>query len=153
MKIDLIKINVKEHSTYKYKPLQYCCNALKNNECVNMCMDDIYVNGYVQDDDEEDFPTLCTTYLYEVGDWEDTWTMAKNYSMNFCPHCGQPINLEVIAEEDHGQEVDILETERESIFKKIRITDSKSKTEELNKQLQMINKRINDLYDFGEYQS
>ena len=94
---------------------------------------------------------MCISHSYDDGDYEDSWIVTENYPISFCPHCGEKITISIVGEEDHTKELDILEAERDKILKQIRRTDSKKKTEELNEQRRMLDKRINYLYEFGEY--
>lgn len=150
MKIELIKINLNNGSTYKYKPLDWCCNGLRDNPCVNLCSEDIVNVDY--EDDGRFQPKMCISDNYEDGDYEDHWMTTDNHPIKFCPFCGEEITISTAAEEDYSKELEILETEMNEILKEIRRTDSKKKTEELNEQRRILDKRINYLYEFGEYE-
>lgn len=117
---------------------------------MNLCSEDIVNVDY--EDDGWFQPKMCISDNYEDGDYEDHWMTTDNHSIKFCPFCGEEITISTVAEEDHEEELALLETEMDKILKEIRRTDSKKKTEELNDQRRILDKRINYLYEFGEYE-
>lgn len=127
----------------------------------------LYVDDYkiVKFDDEiigKTFSSKRYGEFYVVG---ATDIIKKHYRMFLCKFFNTnstglfrkdkivsgEITISTVAEEDHEEELALLESEMDEILKEIRRTDSKKKTEELNDQRRILDKRINYLYEFGEY--
>ena len=156
MQISLIKLKFNDTYVYKYKPIEYCCEKIKRNESIVFTNEDL-AEEFLSDDDYDSIaegiplPKFCTSVTRTVGSWGDEWEEATNYPINFCPHCGKPINIEVSAEADISATYTMLEKQRKDLWKKCQKTDSKKKEAELREQVSELDRKINELYMLGEF--
>ena len=93
-------------------------------------------------------------YEYVLGaepDKKTIWEQTDNYPIQFCPHCGEKIEISVVEEIDVSDKYNELTKQREELWKKCQRTDSKKKESELRKQVRKLDDQINDFYELGEW--
>lgn len=74
--------------------------------------------------------------------WErDYTTEYRYYPIEYCPHCGERIVIEIVKEEDVTEQYKKLVDQRYMIHKKIQSTDSKKKEKELTIESSRITKK------------
>lgn len=155
MKIELIKIKFNDTYAYKYKPFKYCCEAIQNNKNIIFTGEDLVYDEMfgldTSDYDESVIPQFCTSYTETFNSYEDEFENIYNYPIQFCPHCSEKIEIEVVDEIDVSEEYNQLSKQRDELWKKCQKTDSKKKENELREQVRDLDDRINGLYTLSEW--
>lgn len=100
MKIELIKLKFNDTHSYKYKPFTYCCDEIQNDKAIVFTGEDINDIGGEYEDDGNFIPQFCTSYTEVITSYEDEWEQTDNYPIQFCPHCGEKIEISVVDEID-----------------------------------------------------
>lgn len=148
MKIELIKQKFNSTRGYKYKPFSWCCDKIQENPCI-VFSDEIYTDDDI--DNECTFPSFALWYSEVIKDWDDEYEEDTYYKINYCPFCGEPIEISVVGEEDIDECYKVLSKQRDELWKKYKRTDSKKKSEELRKQVRELDDKINWFYHLAEY--
>ena len=150
MKIELIKLKFNDTHSYKYKPFKHCCDEIQNDKAIIFTDEDLI---YSDDcwDDERYIPRFCTSYTEVITSYEDEFVQTDNYPIQFCPHCGEKIGIEVVDEIDVSEKYDELTKQRIELRKKCQRTDSKKEEYDLRKQVRKLDDQINDFYKLGEW--
>lgn len=147
MKIELIKLKFNDTRSYKYKPFKHCCDEIKNDKVIIFTDKDI-TGEY--EDDGVCVPQFCTSYTETVGSWGDEFENTDNYPIQFCPHCGEKIEISVVDEIDVSEKYNELSKQREELWEKCQRTDSKKEECELIEQVRKLDDQINDFYCLNE---
>lgn len=142
MRVELIKIKIDRDYSYKYKPYKECCEEFKNNPCIEFTCDDI-IGGSPNSE-----PRFCMQDIEVDG---NDFTYYDNYPINFCPHCGKPIEIEVIENIDFTKGYSSLAKELSKTKKKLYSTDSIKEFNRLKMQLEELRRKIDTVCDLGEY--
>lgn len=153
MKIELIK-QILNHDTvdsvsFKYKPIKWCCDEIKENPLIEIVRE-YTVNPHDFSEDLE--PSVAIKHTQIIYDWEDEYEQNDYYRINYCPFCGESIELSIVREEDVSEVLSGLEKERKEIWKKHNKTDSKKKAEELRELVRKLDNQINYFYGLCEYE-
>lgn len=150
MKIELIRLKFDDTHSYKYKPFKYCCDEIQKDKTIVFTGEDInYICGEYEDDGVC-VPQFCTSYTETVGSWGDELEQTDNYPIQFCPHCGEKIEISVVEEIDVSDKYNKLSKRREELWKGCQRTDSKKKEFELREQIGKLDKQINGFYELGK---
>lgn len=147
MKIDLIKLKFNDTHSYKYKPFTYCCDEIQNDKAI------VFTNdiGGEYEDDGVSIPQFCTSYTEVITSYEDEWEQTDNYPIQFCPHCGEKIEISVVEEIGVSDKYNELTKQRKELWKKCQRTDSKKEDYELTKQVRKLDYQIDDFYELDEW--
>ena len=155
MKIELIKLKFNDTYAYKYKPFKYCCEAIQNNKNIIVTGEDLVFDEVFgldpSDYNESTIPQFCTSYTEIFNSWGDEFENTWNYPIQFCPHCGEDIKIEVVDEIDVSEEYNQLSKQRDELWKKCQKTDSKKKENELREQVRDLDNKINGFYTLSEW--
>lgn len=151
MKIDLIKLKFNDTCAYKHKPFQYCCDEIQNDKAIVFTGEDINDICGECEDDSISIPQFCTSYTETVGSWGDEWEQTDNYPIQFCPHCGEKIEISVVNEIDVSDKYNELTEQRKELWKKCQRTDSKKKESELIEQVRKLDDQIDSFYWLDEW--
>lgn len=141
MKIELIKLKFNDTHSYKYKLFTHCCDEIQNDKAIIFTGEDLVHS----DDcwgDERYIPRFCTSHTEVITSYEDEWEQTDNYPIQFCPHCGEKIEISVVDEIDMSDKYDELTKQREELWKKCQRTDSKKEEHELRKQVRKLDDQI-----------
>ncbi len=148
MKIQVIQREFNDTKSYKICDCKYCCDGIKKLPGINF---------YFEETNNTDNP-IEDNYGYgldlgvmlekvsEYHDWGDTFTEKYYYKLNYCPICGEKIEIEIVDNIDVTKEYEELSKERDEIHKKYMKTDSKKKSRELELQRRELDRKINDFY-------
>ena len=150
MKIELIRLKFNDTYSYKYKPFTYCCEAIQNDKAIILTGEDL-VHSDDYWDDGRYIPQFCTSHTEIIMSYEDEWEQTDNYPIQFCPHCGEKIEISVVDEIDVSDKYNELSKQREELWKKCQRTDSKKKESELRTQVRKLDDQINDFYELNEW--
>ncbi len=145
MKIELIKLKFNDTHSYKYKPFTHCCDEIQNDKVIVFTGEDL-VHSDGCWDDERYVPQFCTSYTETVGSWEDEWEQTYNYPIQFCPHCGEKIEISVVKEIDVSDKYNKFSKQREELWKKSQRTDSKKEESALRERVEKLDKQIYSFY-------
>ena len=150
MKIELIRLKFNDTHSYKYNPFKYCCDEIQSDKSSVFTGE-----GLVHSDDcwdgERYVPGGCTSHTEVITSYEDEWEQTDNYPIQFCPHCGEMIEISVVDEIDVSDKYNELSKQRKELWKKCQRTDSKKKEVELREQVRKLDNQINGFYEFGEW--
>ena len=155
MNIDVIRIHYQDKDgwdnySYKYIPFEYCCDKLKNAEYIVFSDDYDYLDpNDCCDEYDYTIPRFSITIDEPVA-WED-YTEPAYYKINYCPFCGQKININVVREEDRTGQYAVMKYLREVKNELSLKTDSKSEYDKLFSEMREIDQEINEFMSFGEY--
>ena len=138
MKIELIKLKFNDTHSYKYKPFQYCCDEIQNDKAIVFTGEDLVCNEF------------CNSYTEIFNSCGDEYELTDNYPIQFCPHCGEKIEISVADEIDVSDKYNELSKQREELWKKCQRTDSKKKEAELREQVRKLDNQINGFYLLDE---
>lgn len=149
MKINFIKIHFNQMYSYKYKPIKYCCRGIMRHPIV-IANEDLWDQdeGYYGTDDT---PKVCFSETVHRQDWDDDWDETRNYVINYCPYCGEKIELAVVEEKDCDELYQEMTKLREKKWAEYNKTDSKKKAEKLRHEVAELDNKINGLYELGKY--
>lgn len=155
MEIELIKLKFNNTHSYKYKPFKHCCDEIQNDKVIVFTGEDLVCNDIfglvVRDSDDTTIPQFCNSYTETFNSWGDKYEQTDNYPIQFCPHCGEKIEISVVEEIDVSNKYNKLSKQRDELWKKCQRTDSKKKESELREQVEKLDKQINDFYELGEW--
>lgn len=172
MKIELIKQTfVDEYgsseTSFKYKPIKWCCEKIEHNPLINIGIDENYgydesncsCNGDCEDcdidcddtNDENRMPSVTLKYTTTITSYEDTWTECNYYRIDYCPFCGEPIEVSIVKEEDVSDIYQKLNKEKDEVWNEIEKTDSIKKQNELHKISQILSRQIHYFDSLAEY--
>lgn len=149
MKIELIKLKFNDTCAYKHKSFTYCCDEIYQNDCIIFTNEDLSPLKHI--DDGNFIPQFCTSHTEVITSYEEVWEHTDNYPIQFCPHCGEKIEISVVEEIDVSDKYNELTKQREELWKKCQRTDSKKKESELRKQVRKLDDQINDFYELDEW--
>ena len=150
MKIELIRLKFDNIHSYKYKPFTHCCDEIQNDKAIVFTGEDlVHLDTYWED--ERYIPRFCTSHTEVITSYEDEWEQTDNYPIQFCPHCGEKIEISVVDEIDVSDKYNELSKQREDLWKKCQKTDSKKEECELRKQVRKLDDQINDFYELGKW--
>lgn len=155
MNIDVIRIHYQDKDgwdnySYKYIPFEYCCDKLKDSEYIKFNDECDYNDPNVYFDNEGNvIPGFSITFEEPVA-WED-YTEPVYHRINYCPFCGQKININIAREEDRTGQYAAMKYLREVKNELSLKTDSKSEYDKLFSEMREIDQEINEFMDFGEY--
>lgn len=154
MKVELIRCRFNNGSvSYKYMPFDYCCDELKCNPCI-LFTNNYLVYGTFDKKGRRNYgylPQFCTSHTEIVTSYEDEWEQTDNYPIQFCPHCSEKIEINVVDDVDLSEKYDKLSELRDRLWKECRETDSKKRAAELQKKVHNIDDEINEFYLLGEW--
>lgn len=102
-------------------------------------------------EDERYIPRFCTSHTEVITSYEDEWEQTDNYPIQFCPHCGEMIEISVVDEIDVSDKYKKLSKLREELWKKCQKTDSKKEESELRNHVRKLDDQINDFYELCEW--
>lgn len=149
MKIDLVRLKFNDTCSYKYKPFKYCCDEIQEDKAIVFTGEDLVHNNDCWGD-ERYIPRFCNSHTETFNSWGDEFEQTENYPIQFCPHCGEKIEINVVDEVDFSEEYDELSKLRKELWDKYNKTDSKREAEELRRKVADLDDKINDFYELGE---
>ena len=149
MKIELIKLKFNDTCAYKHKSFTYCCDEIYQNDCIIFTNEDLSPLKHI--DDGNFIPQFCTSHTEVITSYEEEWEHTDNYPIQFCPHCGEKIEISVVEEINVSDKYNELSKQRNELWKKCQRTDSKKKESELREQVRKLDKQIDSFYWLDEW--
>lgn len=154
MRIELIRYKFNGTNAYKYRPIRYCCKKMRTQEYMLFTNEDIIESEQTDDYEYEGnycpVPRFCLTKELSETSWEDTFDWTENCPIQYCPFCGEKIEISVVGEKDVDEEYKILQQERIRYVKESYRTDSRNKSMELSRKIRQIDNQINAFYYLDE---
>lgn len=146
MKVEIIKQNLGDEVSYKYKPMSFCCDELARSPVIELVAGeyDVTINYILE-------PRFCIVDYEEWTEWEGEFHRDDYYPIKFCPFCGEKIETEIIREEDVSDKYARLERERDILCKGARVTDSKSKEENLRRKVRELENKLDYYNELRKY--
>lgn len=111
MIVELIKQKYTNKYSFKIKKTKYCCEGIKNNETIGIS----YCNCE---------PRICINSTQIVYCDGENFEHEIVVPIQYCPHCGRKILLEVVDVIDYSEEYEKLKSNVNSLTKKYLETDS-----------------------------
>lgn len=169
MKIKLVKIVFGDSVTYKYLPFTYCCEKMRLNSMLMLspyeetqslyCENCEYAKYYnseacqkckvYQTHDTDEPPCFKMEKTIVESDYYDSYENTYYLDVNYCPHCGEKIEITVEKEIDLTTVYTNLQKERDILWKKCQTTDSKKEEEELREKVHILDQKIDDFFMVG----
>ena len=156
MKIDVIQrefeLDGSVSRSFKICDCKYCCDGIKHFPNINF----FYRTTENTDnpfEDEYGYGFDLGIMLQRSVTYHDPWeydsygfTEEYYYKLNYCPVCGEKIEIDIVDNVDISKEYASLYNEREEISKKHRKTNSISRRDKYIKQIRELDKQLELLY-------
>lgn len=130
MKVELVKIILDNKYVYKYRYEKYCCRKMwehiKKDGHIHL-IEPQYIQS-IQNNGKIIMPKMCIEY--PVQDTADK-NKALNDEIDFCPYCGEEIDI--------------------SVVKKVELSQEYDKLDRLKMRAKKRSKILNDTYNLEEY--
>jgi hypothetical protein len=142
MKIKVEKWIIDDNTSYKILSIEQCCDKIIKSEniSINNELDDF--NPYYKDNTKDiNYSVKLIKNEYGYDGRNDTYYETINY----CPWCGEKIEIEIINTIDKTEEYKSLQQERNLLWGKCCRTDSKKKEYELQSKVTELDKKINSM--------
>lgn len=149
MKIDLVELKINEDNFYKYKSFKYCCAKIRDNPCIVFTNEDI-----IEEDNDSsvwNIPKFCIREEMMEDDWEDTFQYTNNFPINFCPFCGEKIEISIAEELDVSEKFNELSEKHKKLRDESRRTDSRRKARKLEDEFIELGRKIDGFYILSEW--
>jgi hypothetical protein len=151
MKIKVEKWIVDGTISYKIVSIDKCCDKLVNSSLtsINTAYDRYQCYDYGNDNIYSvKLINIESTYDSEDRDYYNE----TNYEeIEFCPWCGEKIEIEIVNTINKTDEYKVLQQKRDILWGKCRKTDSKNKEQELLKQVRELDVEINDMLTSDDF--
>lgn len=152
MKIQVVQREFNGNKSYKICDCKYCCEGIKHLPNVDFHYEITEnTDNPIEDECEYGFDLGVmlehdVTY-HEPWDYDDYgYTQEYFYKLDYCPCCGEKIEVEIVDNVDVTQEYERLSKERDEIHKKCCRTDSKKKEAEYLKRRHELDRLIEAFY-------
>ncbi len=138
MDVKIEKWEFDEKKSYKILKLTKCCDKIIMSDSVDLIYD------YENDDDYDYSVKLIDRKVFhDYDDWDEVCIYEH---IEFCPFCGEKINIEITNTVDKTEEYLSLKTQRDELWKKVIKTDSKKKELISRKQVYELDRKIDEFY-------
>ena len=151
MKIELIKLINNEFYGCKYKPWDCCCSDFKNNKNFVLANSDLVDEDKYMDEDGYIMPRVCISHKETWTEFDEEFERYENFPIEFCPHCGEKIEIEIVDEIDISDKMNNIKKSIYELQDKLYSTCDKKEKLKIREQMKEIDNQIEDLYEFGEY--
>ena len=157
MNINLVKIKYDNTYCYKYKPLKFCCEDLKNayNSDVYGDYPDIILthdNIWSSESIAYKLPVLCFSQNI-ISFYDDDYIDIRNYPINYCPYCGKKLNYFIELEgEDYIELYKKLIKAMDDLQEQAKTTNSDKEYKEIVDKKELIHNKINIFEDIDDYE-
>ena len=155
-----------EDVIHKYLPFEYCCEKLKHTKYIELTDELISYCSICKEEDRYDCENNCDliederrvsmSFYYDdtyPEPWEDYYNTDTYFiPLDYCPFCGDKIEVEIVKRENITDKYLELDREYEEIHKKWMKCDSIKRRTALDEERNKCIKKMNELKAFGEYQ-
>lgn len=140
MKIEVSKWIFDDTCAYKIKSLTKCCDEIINSDVITLAND--YENG-----DDSDYSVKLRDVNYEYDSYDGDYYDYTTYeSIQYCPFCGERIDVKIVEIIDKNDEYLELTQTREELWDKYKKTDSIKKSNKLQLEVRELDKKINEIH-------
>lgn len=172
MKIKAVKQIIKRDDyndvTHKYLPLEYCCKKMEHSKYIELTNEEMYPCSICNNDDRYNCEESCellnkdnkeVNIVFTYDDthpepWEDYYTTDTYYiPFDYCPFCGEKIEVEIVRTEDVTEKYLEVEKNYEELHKKWMKCDSIKRRDVFEKEWRIWKDKMDDIITFGEYQN
>lgn len=173
MKIKVVEQLIKEDGcpriVHKYLPLEYCCGKLEHTRYIELTDELLSFCSVCDADDHFDCPDNCNIAAFDNDrqvnisfcyddtrpePWEDYYRTDTYYiPLDYCPFCGEKIEVEVIKREDITEKYLEAKKNYEEIHRKWMRCDSIKKRDVLEKEWRKWINEMDYMIKFGEYKN
>ena len=136
MKVELVKINLGDFYTYKFKSYNPCCDDILDDPCIS------FTNCNLIEETPDNEPRYCLTNF----DSYDDVACGDNYPIKFCPHCGEPIEIKTVKVIDCSEKFPALVKKSGELLERIRAFRNSSKSDNTSNDNKYSKKSIEELY-------
>lgn len=140
MKIEVSKWIFDDTCAYKIKSLTKCCDEIINSDVITLAND--YENG-----DDSDYSVKLRDVNYEYDSYDGDYYDYTTYeSIQYCPFCGERIDVKIVEIIDKNDEyLELIQT-RDELWSKHMKTDSIKKANKLQLEVRELDKKINEIH-------
>lgn len=125
---------------YKILELTKCCDKITKSNVITLR--DEYEN-----DDDLDYSVKLRDVNYEYDSYDrDYYDYTTYESIQYCPFCGEKIDIEIVNTIDKTEEYLELKQDRSELWEKCRKTDSKKKESQLREEIYELDRKINEFH-------
>lgn len=148
MKINVIQREFNNTKSYKICDCKYCCDGIKKLPCIDFYFENTRNSDNLIEDNYGYGKSLGVMLKNEVeySDWGDSFIEEYFYKLNYCPICGEKIEVDIVDNIDVTSEYERLSKERDEVHKKWTKTDSIKKKSELQSKRQRLDQEIEEFY-------
>lgn len=148
MRVELIKQLFDGQTGYKISDMSWCCDKLKENPTIDLFheLDNSDSGTY-----KELVPSIMIHDSESANSWGDEWQDDCYYRINYCPFCGELIEIVVVDEEDVSEEYVGCVKQRTLLWDKYNKEDSKRKSENLRRKVEELDKKIAWFHSLADY--
>ena len=139
MNIKVEKWEFDGERSYKILELTKCCDKITKSNVVTLTED--YENG--NDTDYSVKLADMRIQWVDFDDWDEYYTYER---INFCPFCGEKIDIEIVNTIDKTEEYLELKLQRDGFWAKANKTDSRKREATLREQAYELDKKINEFH-------
>lgn len=140
MNIKVEKWEFDGERSYKILELTKCCDKITKSNVITLR--DEYEN-----DDDLDYSVKLRDVNYEYDNYDrDYYDYTTYESIQYCPFCGEKIDIEIVNTIDKTEEYLELKQDRSELWEKCRKTDSKKKESQLREEIYELDRKINEFH-------
>ena len=151
MKVELVKQKVSNEygEDYRYKILNMtpCCGRIEHAKEIGV----INPSDFYEYFGDEGIPGVAICWKEHQWSYGEEFEDDYAEQIKYCPFCGSPILVDIVKWEDVTERVSILEKEVDNLRKRYNRSGSIKKREELNVEMNKLQKEIDHYFSFGVY--
>lgn len=165
MKIKVIEQAINKGKYHKYLPLEYCCERLKHTKYIELtdelmsycsiCDVEDRLGCEIDCDLYKDGKRINLAFCYDdthPEPWEDYYTTDTYYiPLDYCPFCGEKIEVEIVKREDITEKYLNVEKEYKKVHDKWTKCDSIKKRNALEEEWRQWSDKMDEMLTFTEY--
>jgi hypothetical protein len=163
MKIQVVEQTINKGKYHKYLPLEYCCERLKHTKYIEMTDQLISFCSVCNVENRYDCESKCNPEEKNIGlafyyddtyqePWEDFYVTDTYYiPLDYCPFCGEKIEVEVVKREDITEEYLNAKREYEKVHDKWAKCDSIKRRNALEEEWRQLSDKMDEMRMFTEY--
>ncbi len=144
MKISVEKWTIDENVFYKTLKIEKCCDRVITSE--NITLNNEYCENDTYSDDNE-YAVKLVRNEHEYDGYDETYYEKIDY----CPFCGEKIEIDIVNTVDKTEEYKTLREERDLLWKKCCKTDSKKTEYKLRNQVRDLDLKINKMLQSDDF--
>ena len=142
IKLNGYKIDTLNSTEYKILSINKCCDKILRSAAINL-------HNEPTDSQENIYkPMVAILYRDIVAGGVDFY---RYYKINYCPFCGEKINIEIDSVEDVTEKYNKIKEKRYNLRQMLRDCDSKSMERKLEEKIRELNKKIDYYFETDKW--